>query len=158
MKKITLLLAVIAISSAAFSQNVISLRGGVTKNFSTGAPTFFGPGASFQRGINENIALGLNFDYHVAENSQSWMNIEPRVDYYFDKVFQGFHAGSNIGYTTYSISSIGVSQLHIGASLGYTHPLSENLQIDIASGLGYTLFSGEGSLGIRPALSIGYKF
>jgi hypothetical protein len=166
MKKIFLILATIVIANSANSQSVASLRGGVTKNFSTGSPTFFGPGASFQYGLNENMALGANFDYHIGEASSSWINIEPRFDYYLNSAFNGFHVGSNVAYTmfTQSITFLGVttsasaSQMHIGASLGYTHPISDNLLVDVSSGIGYTMFTGSGSLGIRPAVSLGYKF
>jgi hypothetical protein len=165
MKKITLLLSIVLLSSAMFSQNLLGLRLGATKNFSTGAPTFIGGGLTFQHGISPNIALGINSDYHVAENSQYWMNIEPRFDYYFNSVFNGFHVGSNMAYTIYgaSFSAGGVTvtasqgQMHIGATLGYAHSLGEKLVLDITNGFGYTLFTGSGSMGIRPALTLGLK-
>jgi hypothetical protein len=159
MKKILLIIATIALVNSTNAQSLLSLRGGVTKNFQTGSPTFFGPGVSFQHGLSENMVIGGNFDYHVGEASSSWMNIEPRFDYYLKSAFDGLHIGSNVAYTMFSQSvSASVGQLHIGASFGYTHPLSDNLVIDLSTGLGYTMFTGEGSLGIRPALSLGYKF
>jgi hypothetical protein len=159
MKKILLIIATIALVNSTNAQSLLSLRGGVTKNFQTGSPTFFGPGVSFQHGLSENMVIGGNFDYHVGEASSSWMNIEPRFDYYLKSAFDGLHIGSNVAYTMFSQSvSASVGQLHIGASFGYTHPLSDNLVIDLSTGLGYTMFTGEGSLGVRPALSLGYKF
>ena len=159
MKKILLIIATIALVNSTNAQSLLSLRGGVTKNFQTGSSTFFGPGVSFQHGLSENMVIGGNFDYHVGEASSSWMNIEPRFDYYLKSAFDGLHIGSNVAYTMFSQSvSASVGQLHIGASFGYTHPLSDNLVIDLSTGLGYTMFTGEGSLGVRPALSLGYKF
>lgn len=165
MKKIALLITTIALAYTVNAQNVLSLRGGLSKQFETGSVTFFGPGASFQHGLNENMAIGLNFDYHFGEASTSLMNIEPRFDYYLNSVFNGFHIGSNIGFNNYSQSLGGVSfsakALQLGANLGYTHPLSENMLIDIAcgAGLGMSLESGGSSnFGVRPALSLGYKF
>ena len=159
MKKITLLLA-IALSTAAFSQNVISLRGNLAKEFETGSITLFGPGASFQHALNENMAFGLNFDYLVGESSYSMMNIEPRFDYYLNSMFDGLHVGSNIGFNNYSESSVSFKALQLGALIGYTHPLNDNLHIDFSTGagLGMSLETGGGSnFGIRPTLSIGYK-
>jgi hypothetical protein len=156
MKKIFLIIATTVLANAMYAQSVVSLRAGVTKNFETGFPTFFGPGASFQYGLNENMVIGGNFDYHVGESSSSWMNIEPRFDYYLKSAFDGLHIGSNVAYTTLSPRS--ASQLHLGASIGYTHPLSDKLLFDASTGLGYTMFTGSGSFGIRPALSLGYKF
>jgi hypothetical protein len=166
MKKILLIIATIALVNSTNAQSLLSLRGGVTKNFQTGSPTFFGPGVSFQHGLSENMVIGGNFDYHVGEASSSWMNIEPRFDYYLKSAFDGLHIGSNVAYTMFSQTvtsgpisvSASVGQLHIGASFGYTHLLSDNLVIDLSTGLGYTMFTGEGSLGVRPALSLGYKF
>ena len=166
MKKIFLIIATTVLANALYAQSVVSLRAGVTKNFETGFPTFFGPGASFQYGLNENMVIGGNFDYHVGESSSSWMNIEPRFDYYLKSTFNGFHIGSNVAYTMFTQSftflgittSASVSQMHLGASFGYTHPLSDKLLFDASTGLGYTMFTGSGSFGIRPALSLGYKF
>jgi hypothetical protein len=160
MKKIILIFATFVFASSANSQNQISLRGGLSKQFETGSITFFGPGASFQYGLNENTALGLNFDYHIGESSTSLINIEPRLDYYLNSVYNGIHIGSNIGFNMYSVAGTSSKALQLGALLGYTHPLSDNLTVDLScgAGLGMSLESGGGSnFGVRPALSLGYK-
>lgn len=161
MKKIVLLITTVILAYSANAQSVLSLRGGLSKQFETGSITFFGPGASFQHGLNENMAIGLNFDYQVGESSTSLINIEPRFDYYINSVFDGFHIGSNIGFNNYSVGSVSAKALQLGALLGYTHPLSDNLQVDIScgAGLGMSLETGgKSNFGVRPALSLGYKF
>jgi len=167
MKKIFLFIAVILSANLVFGQNVLSLRGGISQQFESGSPLLFGPGASFQRGINENIALGLNFDFHFGSKSgisYTQMNFEPRFDYYFNGVFNGFHAGSNFAFNIVGASVGGVSTsakaIHLGATLGYTHPLSDKMLLDFTSGFGNTMSietGGGSSFGIRPAVSLGFK-
>lgn len=164
MKKIFLTIATIIAMNSLISQNLVSLRAGLSKQFETGSITYFGPGASFQYGLNENMALGLNFDYHFGESSSSLMNIEPRFDYYLNSLYNGLHIGSNIGFNNYSQSFAGVSvsakALQLGALVGYTHPLSDNLTVDLScgAGLGMSLETGgKSNFGVRPTLSLGYK-
>ena len=168
MKKIFLILATIVLANAAYSQAAGGLRGGLV--LADGA-TYFGPGASFQYGLNENIVLGFNFDYHIGSGSSSLMNIEPRVDYYLKSAFDGFHIGSNISYLRSSVTIPAISfggvvlfpeqtatagQMAIGALAGYTHPLGEKLFLDVAAGGAYML-DGK-AFAVRPTLTLGYKF
>lgn len=168
MKKIFLILATIVLAQSAYSQAAAGLRGGLT--LADGA-TYFGPGASFQYGINENIVIGLNFDYHLGSASSSLMNIEPRFDYYFNSAFNGFHAGTNIGYVRSSVTIPAISfggivifpeqtassgQMAIGGLAGYTHPLSDKMFLDVSAG-GTYLLTGK-AFAVRPTLTFGYKF
>jgi hypothetical protein len=167
MKKIFLILATIVLANAAYSQAAGGLRGGLV--LADGA-TYFGPGASFQYGINENIVLGFNFDYHIGSGSSSLMNIEPRVDYYLKSAFDGFHIGSNISYLHQSVTipvitfggitvgggTASSGQMAVGALAGYTHPLSDKLFLDVAAGGAYML-TGK-AFAVRPTLTLGYKF
>jgi hypothetical protein len=168
MKKIFLLLVTIVIANSANSQAAAGLRGGLV--LADGA-TYFGPGASFQYGLNENMVLGFNFDYHLGSGSSSLMNIEPRFDYYLNSAFDGFHIGSNISYLRSSVTIPAISfggvvlspektatagQMAIGALAGYTHPLSDNLFVDVAAGGAYML-DGK-AFAVRPTLTVGYKF
>jgi hypothetical protein len=163
MKKIFLILATIVLAHSAYSQAAAALRGGVTL---AGGATYFGPGASFQYGINENIVLGANFDYHLGSASSSLMNIEPRFDYYLTKAYEGLHLGSNFSYLMSSVTIPGLgtvgggtvssSQMAVGALAGYTHPLSDKMFVDISAGGAYMLTSKD--IAVRPTLSFGYKF
>ncbi|MBL7788931.1 MAG: hypothetical protein JNL75_03755 [Chitinophagales bacterium] len=168
MKKIFLILATIVLANSAYSQAAAGLRGGLT--LADGA-TYFGPGASFQYGINENIVIGLNFDYQFGSGGASLMNIEPRFDYYFNSAFNGFHAGTNISYLRSSVTipaisfggvvlfpeqTVSAGQMAIGGLAGYTHPLSDAMFVDVSCGGAYML-DGK-AFAVRPTLTFGYKF
>lgn len=151
MKKITLLIAFAIFTQLAFSQ-VVGLRGGASL---IDGSNFFGPGATFQYGINENIVVGLNLDYHLGESSSSLLNVEPRVDYYLKSAFDGLHLGTNFSYLRTSFGSASVGEFALGGSLGYSHPINENLIIDLSSGGAYLMDSKV--LAIRPILTLAYK-
>ncbi len=167
MKKIFLILATIVIANAAYSQAAGGLRGGLV--LADGA-TYFGPGASFQYGLNENMVLGFNFDYHLGSASSYLMNFEPRFDYYLKSAFDGFHIGSNMSYIISGVPESSVTiggftvktpaassgQMAVGALAGYTHPLSDKLFLDVAAGGAYML-TGK-AFAVRPTLTLGYKF
>lgn len=167
MKKITLLFAMFIVTTSAFSQAAGSLRGGASL---ISGSTFFGPGASFQYGLNPNIVIGLNFDYHVGSASSSLMNIEPRFDYYLNSAFNGIHLGTNIGMnmtsqtipgitigtTTFGGGTVSSSEIGAGALAGYTHPLSDKMFLDVSCGGGYLMTSKV--VAIKPTLSVGMKF
>jgi hypothetical protein len=168
MKKIFLILATIVLAHSANSQAAAGLRGGLTL---AGGATYFGPGASFQYGINENIVIGLNFDYHLGSASSSLMNIEPRFDYYLKSAFDGFHIGTNVGYLRSSVTIPAISfggvvifpeqtasagQMAVGALAGYTHPLSDKMFLDVSCGGAYMLTASD--IAVRPTLTFGYKF
>ncbi len=161
MKKVTLLAATMFIIFSAFSQNVVSFRLGLDKYFETGSKMSYGPGASFQHAMTENVALGFNFDFHLSEISGvSMLNFEPRVDYYLNEMFKGFHVGSNIGLGLTMFTGGSSKMVQLGANLGYSLPLGEKLLFDVSSGLGYGMSletGGGGSFGVKPVLSLGYK-
>jgi len=163
MKKIILLLVTISIAHTSYSQAAASLRGGLV--LSNGS-TYFGPGASFQYGLNENMVVGLNADYHIGSNSAYLMNIEPRFDYYLKSAFDGLHIGSNMSYVVrgipetkigpITVPSSSSGQLALGGLAGYTHSLNDKLFVDASVGGAYFL-TGK-AVAIRPTLSLGYKF
>ena len=127
--------------------------------------TYFGPGASFQYGFNENLVAGFNFDYQFGSGGIYLMNFEPRIDYYLNSAYNGFHVGSNFGYVISGFSTTipgfgtvsgSAGEGAIGAGAGYAHPLSDNIFIDVSAGGSYFLTSK--AFAVRPTLTFGYKF
>lgn len=167
MKKTILLLVAVTFATAAFSQNVVGLRFGIDNSFESGSTLLLGPGATFQLPLSENLVGGVNLDYHFGSTlgvNLTSINIEPRVDYYFDEVFNGAHVGTNVQLNLMSASAGGASQsakaLNLGLNFGYAHNLSDKLLLDVAVGFGnnMSLETGGGSSFIaRPALTLGYK-
>jgi hypothetical protein len=155
MKKV-IFVALMAIAFQANSQTLVSFRAG--GSLFDGA-NYFGPGASVQRQLGEHFTAGLNLDYHTGKSSASFLTIEPRIDYFFDKSFQGFHIGSNIAYSAFSYTGGSSGFFNIGATAGYSKAIiGENIIFDATLGLGSMYGSGTSFFVARPALSLGYNF
>lgn len=155
MKKL-ILLALIAIAFQANSQTLVSFR--ASGSLFDGS-NFFGPGASVQRKLTEHFTAGLNLDYHIGKSSASLFTFEPRLDYFFDKSFQGFHIGTNIAYSAFSYTGGSNGFFNLGATAGYSKAIiSENIIFDATLGLGSMSGSGSSFFVARPTLSLGYNF
>lgn len=145
-----------AIVCEASSQTLVSFRAGGTL---FDGSNYFGPGASVQKQLSEHFTAGANIDYHTGKSSSSLLTIEPRLDYFFDKSFQGFHIGTNIAYSSFSYTGGSNGFINIGASAGYSKAIiGENVIFDASLGLGSMYGAGSSFFAARPALSIGYNF
>lgn len=161
MKKIILFICLSIFSTQIHAQdNFAAGRLGFTTSIAlsggAGAGLGFGPGFSYQRAIGDNIAVGINLDFHLG--SFTIINIEPRFDYFPQSVFEGFHVGTKIGINSYSFG-LG-NGLNLGLNLGYMFEVAKNVRIDIAAapGVAVSLNGGPAFITIIPIASVGYAF
>lgn len=161
MKKIALLLITMIIASTSYSQNLLSLRGSTTVIFEENTDPFFGPGISFQRGITSNLAVGANIDYKFGSNSVSLLNIEPRVDFYLNEVFNGLHIGTNFAFDIQSVGDFTANVLNLGLNGGYTLSVLDKICVDVYLAPAYMMSleeGGDSEIAINPGISVGFQF
>jgi hypothetical protein len=160
MKTITYI--ILFISSHSYSQTVLSTRLATFYN-SESKVSATGPGISFQTTSKGKISTGVNFDYHFGPNKSALYSIEPRVDFYTDTVFNGFHIGTNCGILVEEVANSKFLTLgyKLGGLIGVSIPAGESILFDISCGIGYSkpLESGYNSvLYFNPSFTLGTRF
>lgn len=176
-KYVFIFLILSSIKNADCQDNLGALRFGHELFVSTnggGINNYFGGGISYQRAVTEKIAIGLNVDYMAGGNSYFLFNLEPRFDYFIEKVFSGFHIGSHMAYNVAGLSggfatnktlktglvNPSSNGFNLGINAGYMIKIGE-VRLDIAISPSYWLNmtnTGDDGITMKTMATLGYAF
>jgi hypothetical protein len=152
MKKITLIIAFVAVATMMNAQMKVGARAGygfmgAGSSESVGLAGFYGFGGTFDKALSEKASFGLGLDYMGgasasanstagAASTSSWIGIEPSIKFYPKEVFRGFYIGSDIAFNL-GMGDATQSFLNIGPRLGWDFVISDNVRIGLAGSFGY---------------------
>ncbi len=195
MKKITILALVVFTTSIMNSQMMLQLDGRLqglgfisseSNSRTGGSTTKSGDGAlqvayglGFSKAITENLVGTININKLGGRNwggsdslsydatGQSWIGIEPGVNYYFNEVFDNMYVGGKLVYKQ-GLEDFSFSNASIMGRAGRIFSISDALKFGLEFGIGYELgfgktvqnFKFDGPSGLNWALGayVGYVF
>lgn len=194
MKKITMLTFALISASIMNSQMMIQLEGnlqgigafssrssnqGTSESKSSSGAVQVAYGLGFSKSINENLVGTINLSKLGGRNwggsdpltydyaGQSWISIEPGVNYFFDEAYRGVYVGGKLGYKQ-GLDDASFSTASLRARVGKLFSISDVLKFGVEGGLGYELgfgktvvnidYSGPSGLCWGFGLNVGYVF
>jgi hypothetical protein len=152
MRKITLLLAFIAITTLAMAQSAPLSKGEKQLNFGlgfgSGLPAYFGMDFAVHDDITLGGTLGVNLD------GFDYLSIAGRGDYHFNRIIGipsewDFYAGLNLGFVTGLNDYTGTSGLDLGAQVGGRYYWNDKWGINLEAGGGMINYGGKVGLTMK---------
>jgi hypothetical protein len=153
MKKITLMIAFVAMATMMNAQMKVGARAGygfmgAGSGEGVGLAGFYYFGGTFDKALSEKASFGLGLDYMgggsasssttsvSATASSTWIGIEPSIKFYPKEVYRGFYIGSDIAFNL-GMGDGTQTFLNIGPKLGWDFVISDNIRLGLATSIGY---------------------